>query len=465
MAQNTDHTAPGLRDNAARPGASAQGSAAPAYRPSSYGSGVQRAGASAPRPQARAYSAQPGDTDAYLASAQQAAAQSGFSASDAPGDTVARLYPVSALSSQTQAPKPYRAQTAASSGRPQRLARAQAPKPKRSKHGCLSFFLWLIILATCALLAIRMIPASYSTLRFVPELASFVPLAFIPSAICFVLAVLWRRYLLILVSLATLVLNGAWHAGYFMPTARVSAQAQAAASQAADTSDAYARIMTVNTYNGMASAAQIVQVCTEQHVEILCLQEVTDGMVQDLANAGIANVLPYHVISDGASVYNNGGYNAIYTAAPMSNVSTNLVTIQTSPMPAADIALGNTTLRVVSVHPNSPIRGAEELWEEGLSAIGTLSNYAHAYIVLGDFNSTWDHTRFRELLGSTMVDASEQAGEGFHMTYPSNKKIPSCIEIDHIVYSKNTGITVSDLQTVTISGTDHKALLGTLEAK
>lgn len=91
-------------------------------------------------------------------------------------------------------------------------------------------------------------------------------------------------------------------------------------------------------------------------------------------------------------------------------------------------------------------------------------DHMHSYLIMGDFNSTWDHARFRELLGTTFVDASEQSGEGFHMTYPSNSLVPSLIEIDHIVYSNNSGITVSSLETIEIPGTDHKALLATLEA-
>ena len=35
------------------------------------------------------------------------------------------------------------------------------------------------------------------------------------------------------------------------------------------------------------------------------------------------------------------------------------------------------------------------------------------------------------------------------------------IEIDHIVYSKSSGIVRGLLQTVNVSGTDHLALLGT----
>lgn len=348
---------------------------------------------------------------------------------------------------------------------------------KRGKHWFLSLLLWLIMAAVCILLAIRTLPVDYSTLRFVPELASFVPLSLIPTVICLVLAFAWHRRLLVLVCLAALTVNCYWHAGYFFATNTVSAAAETAVLTSADTSDSYARIMTINTLNGQASAEDIVRVCREQNVEVLCLQEMTDGMVSDLENAGINDILPYSVVSEGASMISNGGRNAIYTAAPTDDVSRNLLPIDTSSMPAANIQVGNQTVRIVSVHPNSPIKGAEDLWDEGLSVIGSLSDYNHSYLIMGDFNSTWDHVRFRTLLGSSFVDASQQSGEGFHMTYPSESvslsiagftfKIPSLplIEIDHIVYSKNSGIVVSSLETVSISGTDHKALLATLEAK
>ena len=313
-------------------------------------------------------------------------------------------------------------------------------------------------------MALRVLPTGLANGRIVPEVVSFVPLALIPTIICLAIALLSRRRLLLVVCVLALAINGWWHAGYFAGRARVSPAAEYAVSTSATTDDSYARVMTVNTLNGTASAKQIVEVCRAEHVEVLCLQELTTTMVNDLLAAGITDVLPHYIVSDEASAISNGGRNGIFTAASMSNVSYNLLPIETSSMPAVDIQIGGATVRVVSVHPNSPTRGAQDLWNEGLSVIGTLSNYDHAYLVMGDFNSTWDHARFRELLGSTFVDASEQAGEGFHMTYPANSAIPSIIEIDHIVYSKNSGITVSSLQTVEIAGTDHQALLATLEA-
>lgn len=336
---------------------------------------------------------------------------------------------------------------------------------RRAKHGVLSAFLWLVMLATFALLALRLIPLDYSTGNMVPELASFVPLAFIPAIICLIFAVVWRRWVLTAVCVLAIAINGVWHIGYFIPTQTVSDLASdlATASASADTSDSYARIMTLNTNNGGASAEEIVAICREQNVEVLCLQETTSEFVEELEAAGIADVLSYSVVSEGASAISNGGRNGIWTAAPMDDISRNLLPIDTSSMPAATVQIGDQDVRIVSVHPNSPVRGAQDLWNEGLATIGTLSEYSHSYVIMGDFNSTWDHARFRELLGSTFVDASQQAGEGFHMTYPSNSIIPSLIEIDHIVYTQDSGIAVSSLETLAVSGTDHKALLGTLE--
>lgn len=55
------------------------------------------------------------------------------------------------------------------------------------------------------------------------------------------------------------------------------------------------------------------------------------------------------------------------------------------------------------------------------------------------------------------------------MTYPSNVHLlgviplPAFAEIDHIVHDR--GVVVGDLETVNVEGSDHRALLGTLEAR
>jgi endonuclease/exonuclease/phosphatase len=221
--------------------------------------------------------------------------------------------------------------------------------------------------------------------------------------------------------------------------------------------------MTLNTLNGHVSASKVVDIVRTQKVELLALQEVSQGFLQELSDAGIHDLLPYSVLgSSGRS--DNGGINVLFSATQMSDQNTSLLPIETSAMPAGSLSIGGTTVRFVSAHPNSPHKGGQGLWSEGLTTIAKLANYSHSYVILGDFNATWDHARFRELLGSSFVDAGEQAGEGFHMTYPANSTIPPLIEIDHIVYSRDAGLYVGDLQTISVAGSDHLALLATLEA-
>lgn len=347
--------------------------------------------------------------------------------------------------------------------------RKRPPRPSRprsrARHGCLSFVLWIVVAGAVALLSLRYLPSELANGRAVPELVSFVPLMLIPLLLCLILAALWHRRVLLVACAITLAVTLWWHRGYFLPTARVSNSATATVQTAASTDDDAMRIMTLNTRNGSASAEEVVSLVRSQNVEVLCLQELSADFIAQLQDAGLSEVLPYYVISDAASTVNNGGRNGIWTLAPMSDTSGNLLSIDTSSMPAASISVGGRTLRVVSVHPNSPVRGAQDLWDEGLSVIGSLSDYDHAYLIMGDFNSTWDHARFRELLGTSFVDAGEQSGEGFHMTYPSYGAFPSLIEIDHIVYAKDANVVVSDLETVKVTGSDHQALLGTLEVR
>ena len=343
-------------------------------------------------------------------------------------------------------------------------AKTPGHRPSQRRHRFPGLLAWLVMLACLGLMGIRCLPASASDGRAVPELVSFVPILLVPVLVCLVLSALWHRRILLVVSSAALATLVVWRVGYFVPTSRVSSSALTSVETSASTDDNAARIMTLNTRNGNASAAEIVDVVKRYHVEVLCLEELSDAEVQALSEAGLDEVLPYHVVSDAASQINNGGRNGIWTLAPMSDVSTNLLPINTSSMPAAEITVGSRTVRVVAVHPNAPVRGAQSEWSQGLSVIQSLSEYNHSYLLCGDFNSTWDHARFRELLGGTFVDAGEQSGQGFHMTYPANSHVPSLIEIDHFVYSKSSGIVVSNLETVEVSGSDHRALIGILEA-
>lgn len=177
--------------------------------------------------------------------------------------------------------------------------------------------------------------------------------------------------------------------------------------------------MTLNTKNGLADARQIVRTVREEHVEVLTLQEANTALLQRLATAGLGSVLPYPVVAAPIG-HDNGGVNVLCTAAKPVGTTGDLIAIEASSVPSACVRMSSRTVCFGSVHTFSPSPRNQGLWNSGLGSIAKLQSNARLFVLMGDFNSTWDHASFRFLLGDRFVDAGEQNGSWFHMTYPSN---------------------------------------------
>lgn len=348
--------------------------------------------------------------------------------------------------------------------------RACPPAQARTRvHRYLDGLLWMVTFGVIAVMVLRMMPNGLDGKRYIPLIVAFVPWMAVLSAAILLISLISRRRLLSVISVLCLVIQLVWHAGFLYPRVSLSSAARTAVTAATvSVDDRYARLMTLNTRNGQVDAAQIVQTVREQHVEVLALQELNSSMISRLNEAGIRELLPYSVVASTSSS-DNGGVNGLWSAAPMSERTGDLIPIEASSIPAASIDFDGTVIRFGSVHPFSPRPSNQGLWDRGLGSISQLREDDHTFVLMGDFNATWDHASFRYLLGGRFVDAGENAGEWFHMTYPANKKlfsvipVPAAVEIDHIVHDR--GVVVGDLDAVTIAGSDHKALLGTLEVR
>lgn len=348
--------------------------------------------------------------------------------------------------------------------------RACPPAQARTRvHRYLDGLLWMVTFGVMAVMVLRMTPNGLDGKRYIPLIVAFVPWMAVLSAVTLLISLISRRRLLSVISVLCLVMQLVWHVGFLYPRVSLSSAARTAVTAATvSVDDRYARLMTLNTRNGQADAAQIVQTVREQHVEVLALQELNSSMISRLNEAGIRELLPYSVVASTSSS-DNGGVNGLWSAAPMSERTGDLIPIEASSIPAASIDFDGTVIRFGSVHPFSPRPSNQGLWDRGLGSISQLREDDHTFVLMGDFNATWDHASFRYLLGGRFVDAGENAGEWFHMTYPANKKlfgvipVPAAVEIDHIVHDR--GVVVGDLDAVTVLGSDHKALLGTLEVR
>ncbi|WP_300768295.1 endonuclease/exonuclease/phosphatase family protein [uncultured Bifidobacterium sp.] len=307
----------------------------------------------------------------------------------------------------------------------------------------------------------RQLPSWWQSQPYVPILVSLTPWFAVVALVGLVLALISRRWFVALIALCCLVAQGWWQYPFFHGTSTLSSSTTTAVGSASvRTDDDAARVMTANVYRGHADAQTIVDIVRDQRVEVLTLQETTPKFVTALKKAGIEDYLPYSVVSSADGTYGNG----LWSAAALANPSDDEVDSLSSFMPAGTVDFANgRSVRFVSVHTTSPKPGNWTMWRTSLEDVAKLgSTTGKRYVLMGDFNSTVDHTPFRELLGSRFSDAAYESGHGFTFTWPANRSwLPAFSGIDHVVIDKR--ITAGQVTVVSIPGSDHKGLLATLQ--
>ncbi|NEG70427.1 endonuclease/exonuclease/phosphatase family protein [Bifidobacterium choloepi] len=319
----------------------------------------------------------------------------------------------------------------------------------------------------------RMLPASFQALPMVPVIVAFSPWFLVVAGIALVLALASRRWMTVFLAVLCICAQVYWQSPYYRWSDSLSNAARTAVSQVKhDTDDAYARVMTANVFKGNADADDIVELVRDNHVEVLALQEITQSFVDRLDEAGIESYLPYAIT---ASIGDGGIGNGLWSATPMSHMADAEISSVASRMPAAtltfaadadgDLSLGDgeREIRFVCVHTTSPKAGQWSRWKTSIEQLRQLTERTGIdYVLMGDFNSTTDHAPFREVLGDRYKDAAESSGSGLEFTWPNDWGIvPPFAGIDHIVVED--GVAVGQVEAKSIGGSDHKALLATLD--
>ena len=280
--------------------------------------------------------------------------------------------------------------------------------------------------------------------------ATFVPLVALTGLI---LAVLFRRVLLsiigVLLVTATLAIQVSWY--YFGPSPRIGRHAEV-------------RMLSSNLRYGRADPTEFVGLAQES-ADVVAVAELTPEAVERFNQTGIQESFPYSLLNPLPGAGGVGLWSR-YPIKPVTVPRRRAVRI-----PAARIEVPNVLNDplIASVRVMSPVAGdtnTVEDWGNGMAgAKAQLDNFAHeagpaAVIVGGDYNSTPDMRQFRDLLTNGYHDAVQQTGSGFAPTFRADVAIPPVITIDHIL-TRNA--VASSIKTVTIKGSDHRALLATIK--
>lgn len=306
----------------------------------------------------------------------------------------------------------------------------------------------IAVLFAAATLVARSLPAPN---RPVLLLAVAAPYAPVLVMVALVLLALCRRMVLSIVAVAVLVAALAvqipWY--YLGRPADVGEHTDV-------------RILSSNLSKGGAATSSFVELA-RNGADIVTVSELTPEAVQHFSQFGLDKHFPYSVLHPKPGAAGVGLWSRFPFATTWRKPYTALVVAAQLQIPG--VRFGPV---VASLHIVSPLAlgFAFSDWtgeiERDKRALGDFGRAAGpgAVIVGGDFNSTPDVRQFRDLLTDGYRDAVQQSGAGFGPTFPVSSWHPPLLTIDHVLTRQAA---VPSIRTVEVPGSDHRALLATVE--
>jgi endonuclease/exonuclease/phosphatase (EEP) superfamily protein YafD len=215
-------------------------------------------------------------------------------------------------------------------------------------------------------------------------------------------------------------------------------------------------VLQLNTRFGEADPAEVVRLAATRHADVVVLEELDTGAAARLARAGLHTLLPHSAGRAAAGTM-------VFSRWPVAHarelpVSKGGVLVQVrAPRP----------FWLVGLHASQPALDVSRWSRDLADARRVVAGRRGAGLVVGDFNATLAHGPLRAILATGLRDAAEEANSGRQPTWPSSQvrflglPVPvSLFAIDHVLVSRQFGVVST--RTITVTGTDHKALVASL---
>ncbi|MGQ0573358.1 MAG: endonuclease/exonuclease/phosphatase family protein [Pseudonocardia sp.] len=228
------------------------------------------------------------------------------------------------------------------------------------------------------------------------------------------------------------------------------------------------RVLAVNVEANGADLDQVVALALQRQADVVVLPESSQAYAEEVVRLAAASGLDLISGTDNPLVAAGSDYESPRQRSDGPYPTSLLV--RRDLRPAFDLqrpsgALGSLTADIVrdgepfaiaAVHPAPPIPGLESDWRIGHRFLSDLCASEMPTLLVGDYNSTLDHSVMRDLLAAGCRDAAEITGNGLTGTWPSSAPAPLRIPIDHLLLTPAAG-TVLGFEVIEVTGTDHLA--------
>ncbi|WP_308170541.1 endonuclease/exonuclease/phosphatase family protein [[Mycobacterium] fortunisiensis] len=229
--------------------------------------------------------------------------------------------------------------------------------------------------------------------------------------------------------------------------------------------DLSVRLMQANIRLGEADARSIVDTVVDERVDLLTVVELTPAAVGRLDEAGLSRTLQYSFVRP----RDGGGGAGIFSRFPLQDGAL-LDGYALHNVKAVAQIPGAAPTEVYALHPVPPYPEPSWKWVYELRRLhAEFAAQTRPLIVGADFNSTYDHRQFRDLLRDSaadgvgaLLDAQEYLGAGILATYPADRRFPALLAIDKILTRGPTPIAI---RRVDLPGSDHHGLIGDIRVQ
>ncbi|HEX2131042.1 MAG TPA: endonuclease/exonuclease/phosphatase family protein [Actinophytocola sp.] len=212
------------------------------------------------------------------------------------------------------------------------------------------------------------------------------------------------------------------------------------------------RVMAVNLYLGRADPWTIVDLVRTQHVDVLVMPELTEAAADQLDRAGLHALLPERVYDTGVGGEGTG----IASRIPLRQIVLMDETTLAQPSVVVDLE-GREDVELTAVHTMPGVRdNSAGTWHDELAALPHPTPDERVRVLAGDFNATFDHRAFRDIVDRGYADAAEETGQALTPTWSSWPLGPP-VTIDHVLVDRRCAI--GSYAVFDVPGTDHNAVL------
>ncbi len=299
------------------------------------------------------------------------------------------------------------------------------------------------------------------------QVQAFTPFALVPYALAVaVLGVLLARRstrrllpvagtvpvgaLVVVPAVVAVVVAGALHVSWLLPSYAGEGRAPAPAAGPADE----VVVLSTNLYFGRGDGAAVVREVAAREVDVLVVSEVTRSSLAAMEAAGLDDLLPHRTGRPGRTYEGT----MVFSGEPFE--SAGLV-----PGTRFDNLLVRTGgLDLLAAHPAAPLDPGA--WAEDHAVLREVVTDQRPDVVVGDLNATLDHGPVRALVAAGYRDSAELLNTGLTTTWPVNGffpvlgLLPPTAAIDHLLLAP--GWTATSTATVEVPRTDHLAIVATV---